>query len=270
MGPVKELRQKKKVPVLSVRELYFGYSKELKICSGISLEVHEGERLGMVGPNGSGKTTLMLLLCGVLKPDSGTITFEEKPIAYKAFNPQVTYLFQSPDNQLFSSTVLDDVAFGPLNTGLSPEEAAEASRRALEMTGCSGLSDRSPHHLSGGEKRLVAIASLLSLKPKVLLFDEPESSLDSRNRRRLIQLTHSLPGSLIVASHDLEFLLETCSRVIVVDEGKICAEGEIRDIFNDEKLLLRHGLEKPHSLIPHTGSGHVHLASHSEDKENPH
>ncbi len=253
----------------SVEGISFSYTGERPVCSDIFFSMDKGERLGLIGPNGSGKTTLMMLLCGVLKPSSGEILFHGRKREAGSFDPEITYLFQSPDDQLFCSTVKDDVAFGPLNMGLSREDVEKSAGDALELVGCKGLEERSPHHLSGGEKRLVAVATLLAMNPELLLFDEPESSLDGRNRRLLINLVHKLPATLLIASHDLEFLLETCTRVLLLDGGEIRADGAIREILSDEELLLHHGLEKPHSLIPHSGSGHVHLASRGEADDDP-
>ena len=245
-------------PFLSVGHLSFAYPDTRSVLNGVSLSLQGNEKVALIGPNGSGKTTLFMLLCGILKPQSGTITVGDKPIEYGSFNPSISYLFQSPDDQLFSSTVLDDVAFGPLNMEIPAEEVKSRSMAALSAVGCSQLIDRPPHHLSGGEKRLVAMATVLSMDPQILLLDEPVSNLDGRNRRKVIEIINKIDSTLFIASHDLEFLLETCERVILMDGGDIIAAGKIRDVFANEEILSRHGMEKPHSLTSHRGTGHRH------------
>ena len=239
-------------PALKVEALRFFYPEGPNVLHGIELVVRQSERVAVVGPNGSGKTTLFLLLCGVLKPAVGSITAVGQAVEPSRFNSQVAYLFQSPEDQLFSTTVFDDVAFGPLNMGLPYEEVRERVQEALHRVGVEGLSERPPHHISGGERRLVAMATVLAMSPEIILLDEPTSNLDSRNRRKVIQILKKAPHSMLVASHDLEFLLETCKRVLVLDSGNIVADGPIRDILANEELLKAHGLEKPHSLVPHS------------------
>jgi cobalt/nickel transport system ATP-binding protein len=244
---------------LEVRGLCFAYPQRPAVLQNVGFEVKAGERVALVGPNGSGKTTLLLLACGVLKPSAGVVSVDRRRIKPGRFDPRVTYLFQSPDDQLFCPTVFDDVAFGPLNMGLSAVEVQERVRQALGTVGAEALADRPSHHLSGGEKRLVALATLLSMSPRVILLDEPTSNLDSRNRRQVINILQGAPQTLLVTSHDLEFLLEICPRVMLIDEGLVNADGPIREVLADEQLLRAHGLEKPHSLIPHR---HIGAAPH--------
>ncbi|NER81830.1 MAG: ABC transporter ATP-binding protein, partial [Leptolyngbya sp. SIO1D8] len=161
-----------------------------------------------------------------------------------------------PEDQLFSPSVWDDVAFGPQNLGLSDIEVNARVEAALELTGMMAVVDRPPHHLSGGEKQMVAIAGLLAMCPRVLLYDEPTASLDLRTRRRLIRFLQRSDETLVIASHDLEFLLEVCDRVVLIDNGQVIADGIARDIMNDQALMEHHGLEKPHSLIPHADPHH--------------
>jgi cobalt/nickel transport system ATP-binding protein len=244
---------------LGVDRLCFSYTQGDEILSDVSFDLAEGESVALVGPNGAGKTTLFMLLCGILKPKTGRITAAGKPVVPNRFNPQINYLFQLPDDQLFSTTVFDDVAFGPLNMSLSREEVLRRTEAALAQVGCNHLKDRPSHHLSGGEKRMIAIATILTMMPDIILFDEPTSNLDSTNRRKVIEIISGLGQTLLIASHDLEFLLEAASRVLLMDRGRIVAEGPIRDVLSDESLLRAHGLEKPHSLVHHSRVPHRHL-----------
>lgn len=236
---------------LEVVDLHFSYPDKKDVLQEINLQVREGERLGVIGPNGAGKTTLFLLICGVLKAARGQVELLGRPMTYGDFHPQVGLVFQDPDDQLFSPSVWDDVAFGPANLGLSQQEVRGRVQDALQMTGMLGLEERPPHHLSGGEKRMVAIAGVLAMKPSLVIYDEPSASLDIRARRRLIQFLRKRNGTALIASHDLELVLEVCDRVVLLDEGQIVAVDDPRKLMRDEALMERHGLERPHSLAPH-------------------
>jgi len=225
-----------------------------EILKGITLAFFPGAKIGVIGPNGAGKSTLLRLLTGVLSPAGGALVFDGKPVApadLPALHRRVGIVFQRTDDMLFTARVADDVAFGPRQLGW-PEERVQASvRSALAAVGQPGLTDRAPHHLSGGEKRAVALACALAMEPEVLLLDEPTSDLDPRARRGLLRLLASLQVALVVASHDLEFVLALCQRAVVVDEGRVVAAGAARALLGDEDLMLAHGLERPHSLTPH-------------------
>ncbi len=244
---------------INTRNLTFHYPNCEPVLNDISLTVHSGQRLGIIGHNGCGKTTLFMLLCGVLSPTAGEISLLGQPVELGQFRPEVAMLFQDPDDQLFSPTVREDIAFGPQNMGLDPEAATDRVNQALAITGTEFLADRTPHHLSGGEKQMVAIAGLLAMHPEVVLLDEPTASLDMRTRRRLIGFLQKSAETLLISSHDLEFVLEVCDRVLLIDDGKIIADGDPLDIMGDQALMENHGLEKPHSLIPHVRPHHRRL-----------
>ena len=236
---------------LEVSELSFSYPKKANVLRNVSLKIAPAERVGLIGPNGSGKTTLFLMTCGVLKPTTGAIRLFGQPMVYGDFRPEIGLVFQNSDDQLFSPSVRDDVAFGPQNLGLSKAEVDARVEEALATAGVLDLADRPPHHLSGGEKRMVAVAGVLAMCPRLVIYDEPSSSLDMRSRRRLIRFLQASSGTLLIASHDLEFVLEVCDRVVLLDEGRIVADGLPRDILGDADLMDAHGLERPHSLVPH-------------------
>lgn len=235
--------------MLNITNLSFSYPSGDKVLDTINLHLKTGEKTALIGPNGSGKTTLFLLCCGVLKIDNGSIVILNNNVQFNKFNSDISYLFQSPDDQLFSATIFDDIAFGPMNMGLSRDEIENVVEESLKKVGASELRDKAYFHLSGGEKRLAAIASLLAMNPKVMLFDEPTANLDTRNRRKVIDLIKDLKETLFISSHNMDFLLETCSRAILIDKGEIIKEGPIADIMSNKLLMENHGLEVPFSLI---------------------
>jgi cobalt/nickel transport system ATP-binding protein len=244
------------VTAVSVRDLRFSYPEKPEVFSGISLETSEGEKTGIIGPNGSGKTTLFLLVAGVLEPDSGAIALMEEPVKPGRFNPHFGMVFQNPDDQLFSVSVGDDIAFGLRNMGLGRRETEERVREMLAELDMSDLAERPPHHLSGGEKRMISLAGVMVMNPDIVALDEPDASLDSRSRRKLIDYIRSSTETMLIASHDLEFILETCSRIVILDGGEIRADGPPADVMSDSNLMEAHGLEKPHSLVPHAEPHH--------------
>ncbi len=237
---------------IQLDQLTFAYAEGVVALDGVSFQVAAGESLGLVGPNGAGKTTLFLCLSGVLPIPPGRARVLDLDPGWAAdrrrLPSRVGIVFQHSDDQLFNTTVLDDVAFGPLNLGLPPEEVRQRVSAALTQVGLAGFEQRVPLHLSGGEKRRVALAGVLAMQPEVLLLDEPSLHLDPRGRRGLIQLMNTLHGTKVVAAHDLEMILETCRRVVVLDHGRLMADGPAGQILADAALMEAHGLEVPHSL----------------------
>jgi cobalt/nickel transport system ATP-binding protein len=237
--------------VVEVRDLCFAYPDGTEALKGVSFRITHGGAVALIGANGAGKSTLLLHLNGYLKPTRGEVRIGEAlltPETTVAARRAVGMVFQDPDDQLFMPTVFEDVAFGPLNAGLPPAEVEQRASAALERVGMSHLKGRAPYRLSAGEKRAVSIATVLAMLPDVLVMDEPSSNLDPRGRRRLIEQLRSFEHTKIIATHDLELVVEVCSHAIVMDGGKIVAEGPTAELLNDEELMLEHGLERPHIL----------------------
>ena len=232
--------------MIEARDLCFSYPDGRAALSQVSFSVATGESVGVVGPNGAGKTTLFLCLCGVFRPTTGSVTVagidSSNPAARKLLPSRLGVVFQNSDDQLFCSSVGDDVAFGPLNLGLPENEVQARVSESLGQVGMAGHEDRVPFNLSGGEKRRAAIAGVLATRPEIMLLDEPSIFLDPRGRRELIQLTNQLPGVRMVASHDLIFIRETCRRIIVMEAGQIVASGTT-ELLCDKELMERHGLD---------------------------
>lgn len=236
---------------IELRNLRFSYPDGTEALRGISFQINYGESVAIVGGNGAGKSTLLQHLNGYLMPTGGTVLVGGQPVSREtivAVRRSVGVVFQDPDDQLFMPTVFDDVAFGPLNTGLPPDEVARRVTAALERVGVPHLSERPPYKLSAGEKRSVAIAAVLATAPDVLVMDEPSSNLDPRGRRRLMNLLSGFEQTRIIATHDLEMVVEICQRVIVLDRGAVVAEGHPAEVFSNEEEMLKHGLERPHIL----------------------
>lgn len=236
--------------ILVINRLSYQLSENHKILDNISLEVYEGDRIGFIGPNGAGKTSLFLSIAGVNKLSAGKIMLFDRPVVSGEFRPELGMVFQNQDDQIFCPSVRDDIAFGPANMGLAKEDVEQRVDSTVKLLGIEGLLDRLPHRLSGGEKRLVAIAGIIAMKPQLIIYDEPTSNLDMRYRRKLIELIKGslLNKGLLIASHDLEFVLEVCNRVVLIDEGRIIADGNPIEILSNQELLLAHGLEAPYSL----------------------
>lgn len=218
----------------------------------VTFSITTGECVAIVGPNGAGKTTLFLRLCGVLAGQLGHATIAgldpADPSHRRKLPSGVGVVFQNPDDQLFSPTVFEDVAFGPLNLGLDADEVRNRVQEALNAVRLTDYGDRVPHQLSGGERRRVALATVLSMRPDVLLLDEPSMFLDPRGRRELIQIIRDWPGTRLIATHDLDLVLDLCPRAILLDSGKLVADGSARELLGNEELMFRHGLEVPGRL----------------------
>jgi len=236
---------------VEVRDLCFTYPDGTPALHDLSFQVAHGEAVGLIGGNGAGKSTLLQHLNGYLTPTAGEIRVGDVPLCpstLPAIRRAVGMVFQDPDDQLFMPTVAEDVAFGPLNAGLPATEVERRVEAALQRVGAAHLRNRPPYKLSGGEKRAVAIATVLAMEPDILVMDEPSANLDPRGRRRLIALLESFTHTRLIATHDLELVVELCPRVILLDAGRVIADGPTPTVLNDEPLLLAHGLERPHSL----------------------
>jgi cobalt/nickel transport system ATP-binding protein len=242
-------------PILHVRELTYAYPGGPTALDRLSFTAGAGESVGLIGPNGAGKTSLFLCLSGVLPVRPGVVRVAgldpADPAQRRRLPAQLGIVFQNSDDQLFNATVFDDVAFGPLNLGLSADEVKRRVAAALEEVGLAAFEARVPFHLSGGEKRRVALAGVLAMRPQVLLLDEPSMYLDPRGRRELIRLVNGLAVVKMIASHDLELIRQTCRRVLLLDAGRLVADGETRTVLADAALMDAHGLEVPHSLSHH-------------------
>jgi cobalt/nickel transport system ATP-binding protein len=233
---------------VKIHDLSFTYPDGHQALNQTNLDLYRGEKVALVGPNGAGKSTLLIHLNGILHKQSGQIEICGMSLTDQnlgRIRAMVGLVFQSPDDQLFSPTVFDDVAFGPIYQGLGPDVVRDRVCEALRMVRMEDYAQRVSHHLSMGEKKRIAIATVLSMQPEVLVLDEPSAGLDPRARRGLINLLHELPQTMIVATHDLPLVKELLPRTIVMDQGKIVADGSTSQILSDEELLAEHGLEKP-------------------------
>lgn len=234
---------------LSVRGLSYRYpSGEADVLRSLSLELAPGERVAVLGPNGSGKTTFVLHLNGLIAAQQGSVAVAGVAVDAKHLGDirrAVGLVFQDPDDQLFMQTVRDDVAFGPANLGLRGSERDACVDDALRAVGAAALADRNPHHLSGGERRRAAIATVLSMEPSLLVFDEPTSGLDPLGRQELANLLGTLTTTQLIVTHDLPFALAVCPRAVILDGGSIVADGSTRELLSDAQLLARHRLALP-------------------------
>ena len=241
---------------LDVRGVHYAYPSGHVALRGVDLRVDRGERVALLGPNGAGKTTLVLHLNGILHSGEGSVTvgdLEVDPRDRKLLaeiRSRVGIVFQDPDDQLFMPTVAEDVAFGPANAGLRGAELASRVDEALRAVGMAEHRDRAPHHLSFGQRRRVAVATVLAMRPEILVLDEPSSNLDPASRRELAEIVRALPVTLLMVTHDLPYALELCPRSVVIDDGRIVADGGTADLLADATMLARHRLELPLGFDP--------------------
>jgi len=242
-------------PALEIADLHFAYPDGTRSLRGLSLRIAPGEKVALIGPNGAGKSTLLLSLNGILQAQSGSVCVMGEMLSAataRSIRAKVGLLFSNPDDQLFSPSVTEDVAFGPLHMGLPRDEVIARTREALAAVGMSDFAERPPHRLSLGQKKRVAIATVLSMGTPILALDEPSASLDPLSRRELIGLLDRLPLTLLVATHDLAMVADLLPRSILLDGGRVVADGPTRELLNDGALLGAHGLE------PLSAHGHPH------------
>lgn len=245
-----------KMNILEIENLSFAYgnlrgNSQKSVLNNMNLSIENGESVGLIGENGAGKSTFLKLLTGLLDMQEGKVRvsgLEMKKENFRKIRTEIGYVFQDSDSQLFMSTVYEDVAFAPRNYGKSEEETQKAAMSALSKVHMEDKKDRQIYRLSGGEKKLAAIATVLAVGTKLMLLDEPSVALDPKNRRNLIHILNELPGAKIIASHDLDFVYDTCERVILLSGGKIAADGGAKEILTDRELLEGHGLELPLSF----------------------
>jgi len=234
-------------PIINLKNIHFSYPGGKSIFNQLDFKFYRGDRLGLMAPNGSGKTSLFHLIMGLVEPTSGQIEIFGKPIKtakdFELVRRRIGLLFQDPDDQLFSPTVIEDVAFGPLNLGKSKEEAQQIAHRTLADLGLEGFENRMTFKLSGGEKRLVSLATVLAMEPQVLLLDEPLTGLDVDTRSKIEEIIANLDFSLIIISHDIDFLLSTTNQIYTINRGKL--------LFDEEFQLHVHRHAHPHGVYPH-------------------
>ena len=237
--------------MIELNNVSFSYEKGRPVLRDLSFCIRDGEAVGLIGANGEGKTTLMSLLLGLLPADGGSILVDGVPVE-KARLPVIRQklglVLQDSDDQMFMPTVWEDMLFGPLNYGLSRPEAERRADAVMDRLGIAALKHRHNHRLSGGEKRMAAIATVLAMEPSAVLMDEPTSALDPRNRRMVIDVIRAMPQTKLIASHDLDMILDTCTRVLLLSGGGLAADGPAGEILRDRALLEAHGLELPLSL----------------------
>lgn len=240
--------------LIEISGLNYCYPDGRRALQDVNLHIKHGQRVGLIGPNGAGKTTLFLALAGILEHFDGGLVVAGCDLnsteGRKQVHRKLGIVFQQTDDQVFHASVEEDIAFGPLNLGLTTEETQARVDNAMRQVGLDeSFKQRLPFHLSGGEKRRVAIAGILAMKPDVLLLDEPSSDLDPRGRRELVKILNALPITQMISSHNLDLICETCERVVLIDNGAIQATGSTEDILSNEALMEKHGLETPGSLM---------------------
>jgi cobalt/nickel transport system ATP-binding protein len=240
-------------PVLDVHGLAFAYPDGHQALFGVDLHVHRGERVALLGPNGAGKTTLVLHLNGILTAGAGSVAVSGLAVTREnipEIRRRVGIVFQDPDDQLFMGTVRQDVAFGPANLGLRGAELDGRVDHALAQVGMGEYADRPPHHLSFGQRRRVAVATVLAMEPEILVLDEPSSNLDPASRRELADILRSLDVTVLMVTHDLPYALELCPRAVVLSDGAVVADGSTYDVLTDDALMRAHRLELPFGFDP--------------------
>ena len=239
--------------IIQTENMSFTYPDGTSALRNINIKINEGERVAIVGPNGAGKSTLFSHFNGISKPTSGLIKIDGQPMSYKKndlieIRQKVGLVFQNPDDQLFAPTVVEDVAFGPMNLGLSDEEVDERVEESLKRVGMSGLEKKAPHHLSGGQKKRVSIAGILAMQPEIMVLDEPTTGLDPKGVKQVMDILYILNQeniSIIIASHDVEMVTQFADKIFVLHEGEIIANGTTEDIFNDLETLKKAHLKPP-------------------------
>ncbi|MGA8256308.1 MAG: ABC transporter ATP-binding protein [Nocardioides sp.] len=240
-------------PVLEVSGLAYAYPDGHQALAGVNLHVHEGERVALLGPNGAGKTTLVLHLNGILTAGAGSVSVSGMSVAKQnlaEIRRRVGIVFQDPDDQLFMGTVRADVGFGPANLGLKGPELDRRVMAALDQVGMAEFADRPPHHLSFGQRRRVAVATVLVMEPEILVLDEPSSNLDPTSRRELADILRSLDVTVLMVTHDLPYALELCPRAVVLSDGHVVADGTTLDVLTNDRLMRAHRLELPFGFDP--------------------
>ncbi len=233
-------------------DVHYRYPNGYEALSGVTFRVTHGEKVALLGLNGAGKSTLLLHTNGLLLPSQGEVNIGDVPVrksTMRLVRQAVGMVFQNPDDQLFMPTVADDVAFGPQNMGLPPDEVSRRVSLALAYVGATDLADRPPFELSGGQKRMAAIATVLSMEPDILVMDEPTANLDSSARRRLLNILHSFRHTMLVATHDLDMALELCPRAILLDHGRVAADGPTASLLCDRQLMASAGMDIPASVL---------------------
>lgn len=233
---------------IEIANMTYAYMKGVTVLDSISLSIAEHESVGLVGANGAGKSTLLKILVGLNPGFAGSVKIDDLPVEKSTLpmiRQKIGYVFQDADSQLFMTTVSEDVAFGPRNYGLPESEVAARTNAALQMTGITHIKDRPIMRLSGGEKKLAQIATILSMEPEILLLDEPSIALDPKNRRNIINILNSIQATKIIASHDLDMIMDTCSRTVLMAGGRIAADGPTEKILRDKVLLEANSLELP-------------------------
>jgi cobalt/nickel transport system ATP-binding protein len=232
---------------IDIENFSYKYPDGTAALSDITLKVEHGQKVALIGPNGAGKSTLLLAMAGFVKGDGRVLIdgLEINRKNLKQIRAWIGSCLENPDDQLFMPTLFDDVAFGPLNMGLGTEQVKERVAGALQTVGLTEMGDKAPHHLSAGQKRAAAIATILSMEPKIITLDEPDGSLDPRNRNNLVKLLGSLSQTLIIATCNMNFAAALAEKAVLLDKGRIITDGQAKKIMSDSKLMNEHGLEVP-------------------------